>query len=1123
MMIKKSVAIASVTAIAVCGCAVFQHADETVVMPSCKGTVASVDYGVASEENGTMPPSKYVIDYYAPPTDWFPASEVRNYTMNTRVPDLYWLKYEGAYTLALRIRMQNEKNFDNYLKVGIQNKKVNAAARVFDVAREKQTANRKVGVYNLNVPGNDFIEFSFKMRSKTKKPNPDVIVNAMGIGQISTRKNVDASVKCSDGFTAYKIKFPERAGRILKAIEIIVPPSDAYDPDECYEFFDLNLKRSAPRPRFTDLPQRQWIRRHEFERGDQIKKRDGIADVVEFVRSNPPEYVKSKDISLAKYELRTQSNASSDTGFKTKQVKVDINGRMVDAIQITLTNGRRCYLKFPTKFNAREFNTLTFYSKIELPGDLPKKFLYGEDVPNLYGTDAPTLNRCFDTFTFGIYAAGRDPYDWGQYGIGHGLSAYHRDRQAKVPAGWNAHSFDFLNSDCAGNKNTYLPEITHFYFYYNNAKIPQGATVTITIADPKVSTGLMLAGGELDKYRKFLKDRDAGAFIQKNFGKPFSSDDKYLTAPEENRLDSPLPLVRNHIPQFEIVLPGRISVPPAYSVVINRALDYLNDFLCNKYGLTHAIPRVSSPTKNDNVKIFLGSEYYSKVDKNQVAADKKKFKGNPGCAIRTRGKNIYIYGGQNNYANEARGIVNGIYVWLENNTDEILVQIPGATRWDKTPLSIFEFDKSGNMDAIWGKDYVNAPLLQYWSLTGSNKTYSDRNMSVPDDWHLGHWDYAGRRQHTCNHWWGYGTEPYGNEERGKPNERWGLGENGKRMVPGCYSGHPCMINVLERAKESYRDKAYFKIADNPQAPKGMSYTWMQQDTFGLWVEDTLRVCVCDKCTTPIRLANGSLVKYGDVAFRGTQFYANACAMIHAVNVHARRNMKIESIAYFWMSPIPLFEISRNYEIRFCPYIRKNYSEPIFAPCNDIFWRDFNRWSQLQVGIGVYEYFLEINNRPWTDVFQYDYPEETARRLSFSTPESDNSALAQMEHWTLMRYFWDASADPRELRRRYIRRAYREAAPAIEKFRFTLDNFMWNEIAPNYPMEFEDESQLGMFAALTPSKVIDGTLADELDGYLEEAQRLVKNPNSKRLLDALVQHWRGYIKKARNYSATVRNK
>jgi hypothetical protein len=532
---------------------------------------------------------------------------------------------------------------------------------------------------------------------------------------------------------------------------------------------------------------------------------------------------------------------------------------------------------------------------------------------------------------------------------------------------------------------------------------------------------------------------------------------------------------------------------------------------------------VSSPTKNDNVKIFLGSEYYSKVDKNQVAADKKKFKGNPGCAIRTRGKNIYIYGGQNNYANEARGIVNGIYVWLENNTDEIMVQIPGATRWDKTPLSIFEFDKSGNMDAIWGKDYVNAPLLQYWSLTGSNKTYSDRNMSVPDDWHLGHWDYAGRRQHTCNHWWGYGTEPYGNEERGKPNERWGLGENGKRMVPGCYSGHPCMINVLERAKESYRDKAYFKIADNPQAPKGMSYTWMQQDTFGLWVEDTLRVCVCDKCTTPIRLANGSLVKYGDVAFRGTQFYANACAMIHAVNVHARRNMKIESIAYFWMSPIPLFEISRNYEIRFCPYIRKNYSEPIFAPCNDIFWRDFNRWSQLQVGIGVYEYFLEINNRPWTDVFQYDYPEETARRLSFSSPESDNSALAQMEHWTLMRYFWDASADPRELRRRYIRRAYREAAPAIEKFRFTLDNFMWNEIAPNYPMEFEDESQLGMFAALTPSKVIDGTLADELDGYLEEAQRLVKNPNSKRLLDALVQHWRGYIKKARNYSATVRNK
>lgn len=1113
--------IVALAIIAIFGSAKINFAEDNgnIVMPSCKGPIGKVDYGVPSAENGTIPPSKYVIDYYAPPTDWFPATEIGNYTLNTRIPDLYWLKYENAYTLALRIRPITLAQIEKNIEVGVQLVRHADRLKKFDPELEKKAICRKVGVTNLKVPADDFVELTFKMRSKSETPNPEVIVEASGIGKFSTANADAAKVKCADGFTQYSFKLKPRKGAVLSGVNIVLPPVAGYSPNDCYEFFDFHFKRSAPKARFTDLPQRNWIRQSAFESGKNITSKDWIHDVSAYVRSNAKD-IESRDIPF-NYVLRPQQKEKDfDSGFTTEETEVDINGKKTRALKITLVNGNRCYLKFPIEFNAKEFNTITFYSKIDLPDGLPPKKLYGDDVPALYGTDRITLNSFFDTFSFGVVANKRDPYDWNSRGIGQGLSAYHRQRDAKTPAGWQSVALDLLNSDPAGNKGTFLPATTHFCFFYANSKIPEGAKVTITIADPKITKGLMLGGGELDKYRRFLADREAGAFAQKGFGKPFNAKtDKYLQSPTEGRLDKPLPFIRDHIPAFEVILPDqRHDSPREYLCVINRALKYMEDFLRNKYGLVSSIPVLRKASTNDNVKLFLGSSYYAAVDKKQVEEDKKKFLGNPGCAIRTRGKNVYIYGGLNNYAKETRGIVNGIYVLLENNTDEIMVQRRLDRRTYKA-ISIFEFDKTGNMDLVWGKDYINAPLLQYWSMAGS-KENSDRNMSVPDDWGLGQWNYAGRRQHTTNHFWGYGAGPYGAKD--PPNERWGLGEHGKRIRPGCYSSHPCLINVLENAKVKYLEKAYRKLDKNDQAPRGdyKSYVWYQQDTFGLWVEDTLRVCVCDKCTTPIRLADGSLVKNGDEAFRGTQFYANACAMIHAVNVHARRNMRIEVIAYFWMSPIPLFEISRNFEIRFCPYIRKNYFVPIFAPCNDLFWRDFNRWSQLDVQIGVYEYFLGIGTRPWVDVFQYDYPEEAARRLTFSTPESDTRSLPQIEFWTLMRYFWDASADPRELRRRYIRRVYREAAPAMEKFRFTLDNYIWNEIALNYPMEFEDYSQVGIIAMNTPSKTGKGTLIDELNGYLEEARRTVKHPASKEMLDALIANWEEYLAEAKRRNALI---
>ncbi len=1071
-----------------------------------------------SAEAGTLPPSEYVIDYYAPPTDWFPATHIREYNQNTRVSDLFWLKYDGAYTLALRIKPITRAQLEKDIEVGLIDKRYVEKNKTleFTADREKNAKYRTIRVECQGAPGDDFIEFSFKMKAKTKNPNPEVKVSAHGVGAvINTVKNLDKDTKVKDGFKAYKVQLRPRTNAKVHSIEIVLPPAAQFDPDEEYVFFDLNLKRKAPRARFTDLPQRQWIRTADFEKDAPLTAKNGIADIVSYINSNPAD-IKSMDLPTKKYDLRPNEK---DNGFTVKETTAEINGKKMPAIQITLTKGDRCYLKFPVTadrktVNMHEFNTLSFYSKIELFDGVDKRFVYNEDYPNLYGTDAGTLNKYFDTFSFGVYSKNMDYWDWNQWGVSQGLTAWNRQRDAKTPAGWQAVALDVKNSDRAGNKGTYLPEISHWCFFYNNAKIPEGKKVVVTIASPKLTSGLMHAGGNMELYKKFLAEK--GKRIQDI--KNIPEKDAYTAKRESEKLKTPIPFIKNHVPQGEIILLG---VNGEYKQVVMRAINYMQDVFKNKYGLTHDIPVLSKPSAEDNVKIFIGNDWqhsFSKVDKKQYDADMKRLKGTPGCAIRTRGKHIYMYADPKfNYAGAARGLANAVYFFLENNTDELPSNVTYGRKVVQIP-KISDFQRDGNMNIVWPADYINNPPIKQWSVNRGT-TYDgwleDRlNLNAPQDWVRGKPEYAGLRNASTNHWWGYGAEEWITNEKGQrvnaPNEKWGLDYDGKRMVPGCYTGHPCLINVLEDAKKDYLNDT-FRLEDYMGRKE---YAWKWHDIKGLWVEDTLKICQCPKCLTPIRLANGSLVDPSNRAFRSVQFYANGCAMIHAVNVHSNRNMKVESIGYFWLSVIPLFNVSRNYNIRFCPYIRKNYADPIYAPANDLFWRDFYRWSQLNVTLGLYEYFLQVGIRPWTDTYAYDLQVEAARGLEYATPECETDMMTNVEGFAHARIFWEPDSNPQDLRRFYIRRIYREAAPEMEKFYVAIHNFFYKHIADNISMEF-DEGEIGVLTLVTKSENKWGkTVAEELNGYLDAAAKKVRHPNSKVVLEAFRKNWDSYMAQAK---------
>ena len=1048
-----------------------------------------------------MPPAAYINDWYAPPPDCVPQQAIAAYSLNTRVPDYFWLPYDGAHALALRIRPIAREKLEQQIAAKLIDPAKNPETLTFNLATESDEAARTVVIANLNQPADDFVALAFKLKVRARNAGTGLKVVAQGVTTLLTEEHADPETACQDGFRAYKIAFPARKSARLRDLALVVAPATAADFEQEFVIIDLHFKRAAPQPRFDDIPPRRWIRKAVFEAGREPTESDAIPDIRAFVEAQPAEFPSLK-LPTAPYTLRPQSEKESDGGFKAEQVQVKLGEREVEALRITLSHGPRCYLKFPLTFDATDYNTLTLFAKVEVPaGARP---LQGDRKPMLWGSDAATLNKPFDTFGVGLYSATHDYEDWGRWGVMQAMYTQNLELDAAAPDGWRLLAYDFVNGAPSGNKSAFYPKITHWTFYYDNRKLAPGEEVVITIAAPLATKGLMQSGGDLAAYRQFLAERPLWSLLTPG------DKIKALDPPATNRLTTPIRFIENHLPQGSVYL-DIADVPEVHRQVVRRAASTLVDLLGRKYGALAPIPLLEKrPPKEVTKAVIIGGNAFRVVDKEQYGADIKALQGTPGCAIRSDGTNVYIYAAPCNYAGAARGLANGIYTFLENNTDVIF-----AFADKETPQGadvVFDLSPDGNFDIVWGRDYLNLPPLQLWGASGVPAWHNDHNRAARTSvW--GDSEYAGFRGRSCNHWWGYGTGSNG--LKGEPNETWGIGEDGQPMLPGCYTGHPCLIRVLEPAKEAYVQASGFAPVKD-QYPAGEGFAWNSYDVHGLWVEDTLKVCQCALCALPLRLPDGSLVQRDEEEFLSTQFYANGCAMINAVNVYANRQARIESIAYFWMTRVPRLPLSRNYNVRFCPYIRKDYFEPIYAPSNDIWWRELVRWSQLDVKLDLYEYFLFIQARPWADVFAYDLAAFAALGVSDAILEGDSGPQAMLERWVVTRLMWEPQQRVADLRATFIQRTFREAAPEMERFFTTLYSLVYRDYAPFKPMEFEDLHDFGRLALRTKSG--RQTVADELDELIAAAGQRVKNPAAAQQLARFREAWEKYMAAARQAHA-----
>lgn len=230
-----------------------------------------------------------------------------------------------------------------------------------------------------------------------------------------------------------------------------------------------------------------------------------------------------------------------------------------------------------------------------------------------------------------------------------------------------------------------------------------------------------------------------------------------------------------------------------------------------------------------------------------------------------------------------------------------------------------------------------------------------------------------------------------------------------------------------------------------------------------------------------------------------------------------------------MSRIPAFNVSRNCVIRFCPYVRKNFFTPFSAPCNDVFWRDFYRWSQMGVSLGIYDYFINVNYRPWCQTAKIDLPLQVGRGLNVITHEGDptSHSIEMLERWCSNRLIWEPWQDPHELRKYYIWRTFGEAAPEVGAFYEKMINHIWTRFAPGQAVEFEDQAWIGATAfdhpADDPKLAKKGlTFMDELDRHVKAACATeVSSPMAAQMVELWARAWTAYFKEAKtNHDALL---
>ena len=779
------------------------------------------------------------------------------------------------------------------------------------------------------------------------------------------------------------------------------------------------------------------------------------------------------------WTVKIGNEAEQQTGIKIIETNDVVRGAVRDVLRIELTHGelknnwRLPVVKLDQPFNAADFNVLSFVAKLEVPATLKRRINDGQGVPAWFNWK---WNSFFDDF--GV--SGEDGrYPWSGSGVPTTYFKRHDLPETRTEDGYTDFMWDMVNEETAQNKSFMMDRAQALSFLYDTRKIPEGEKVVITIAAPKFLKGVQLrpdpdTAEDFKAWKKFVAEYEPD----------YSDSSKYLLPPETGRIAKPIRIAENGKAKCEIIADysdailvdkffprnGKWSLfLREYRGKEKEAMRYAADELSRWLGVVTGgaeVPVLLEPSTNKNVKIFLGGTYA----KGKFDADLRTLAGDgttsyDGYGIRVRDGNIYIF------SPTPSGVLFGVYDFVENNTDIIW-----AFNGDLEDGTVFT--ESPTLDIVWA-DTVSKPAFTWRALWLEQ-------MGLRNGFNMNH-EYG---------WWVNG---------------------GHYLSPQYYTSSEGMTRfnpVLDRyagdgktREKDWTEGRTLCCLANPEflknstqyLPNVKTYKYKGREMCIFGVDDNFGACECEYCTAPIKLKDGTIMtpEKDYLRYYNAWFYTYLNKLDGEIQKYAP-GFTTSTFAYFFALPFPEVEISKNIQPQFCFYVKKSQANPLCAPVNKQWWKWYSQWAKHAPDMQMYDYWgLGWIMYPKAEAFKFDAKAlcRIGSRVSYAEGRgSCEHLMVGNDRWCIGQLLWNPDLDLEQLHRYFNRRTYREAAPWIDRFRGVIrKNWYGNFPSTQHLNEFRET--FCMINALGLDK--------ELRGYLAEAQKAVRNPKSKKLLEKLV--------------------
>jgi len=509
---------------------------------------------------------------------------------------------------------------------------------------------------------------------------------------------------------------------------------------------------------------------------------------------------------------------------------------------------------------------------------------------------------------------------------------------------------------------------------------------------------------------------------------------------------------------------------------------------------------LAAPGGNKGTRIFVGKGWADRG----FTGDLKYLEGSDGYAVRRKGDEIYIFGAR------PVGALHGAIRLLEENSDLIFARPNRDFGTVYSPDPEFAFDKA---------DFRERPAFGYRMshqrpAAGSNEGIWQGRVGMNTSPFL----YNGFRSREMGGVLAFEDNFMGVIER-----------NPETSFEMCEKNHPEFFATIDGTRQ-IRPRGYICYTA-PGISKaivaGLLSALEHKERGGEQVEfievrtrDGWAVCSCDRCMSPITLADGSLLKpKAETSLQDPLFFSTRMAIL--LNEVAREFGKIRpgvSITvpgYIYASTPPAIPHLPSLVPDFCAYPTSSIRFPILEGDNnhhdvgrewEIKFREFLDRARKQSGkLSMFAYYYPAGfsavadsaGADWLAMSQAGVCHEIL--LDGFQPDKDLEKGVNpwdydaTEKWIIARLMWDPTLDPQALREDYIRRAFQNSAPEMLEF-FSIIRSAWKNPEIKALVNCHTPS-----SSLFDTFIVKPGNEERLRSLLVSAEKKAKNPNSKLLI------------------------